>query len=696
MSLHRFLARLIWLCVLPLVFLAAYLAIDSVRSAQLQRDARADRLARNVVTAIDEDLNARMAALQMLAASPLADDASRWEDFYREALGFYRSFGSHVILADQQLQMRFNTRNPFGTPLPALPVPKGRSAARTALTTAAPAVGDTFVGPVARVPMVAIAVPALRGEQPVALVLSVFEARQMQERLDRVVLPEGWALTLRDSVGTTIAARSPPGFDAAADVDPAGRVAIASTVAPWSLVLEVPRAIRRAPFVQAAVVLALAVLGATLASVAGGSLAGRRLARDIASLVAPSARTSNLPAIREIAAVRALLDEAHGRRETAEAALRDSEQRFRATFEQAAVGIALVTPQGGWLRTNQKLCDIVGYTQEELAALTFQDITHPDDLTADLGQLQRMLAGEIETYSMEKRYLRKAGGLVWVNLTVALVRRADGRPDYFISVVEDIQRRKEAEIALQELNASLEQRVALRTAELTAANQELDSFAYAVSHDLRAPLRAMSGFSNALAEDYGDRLDGEAKLYLDQIDIASRKMGELIEGLLALSRSTRGELKREQVDVTAIAQATLAALAHSEPGRVVDATVEPGLTVCGGARMTEAVLDNLIGNAWKYSAKSPSAKIRVYRGELDGKPCVCISDNGAGFDMAHADQLFQPFRRLHRHDEFPGIGIGLATVQRIVQRYGGAIRAHSAVGEGATFCFRLADEDEAA
>lgn len=498
-----------------------------------------------------------------------------------------------------------------------------------------------------------------------------------------------------------------------------------------------------------------------------------------------------------------------------------SEQRFRATFEQAAVGIALVAPDGHWLRTNQKLCEIVGYSHDELLNKTFQDITHPDDLESDLMLAKQVLAGEIETYSKEKRYLRKDNQLVWINLTVALVRHTDGSPEYFISVVEDIQRRKAAESALREsqerlqllidhapaalamfdremrylavsrrwlddyslgnrdligqshyavfpdipaswkeihrrglageivrtdedcferadgtkqwlrweirpwhvidggiggivifseditehvaaqqeilqLNANLERRVVERTAELTAANQELDAFAYAVSHDLRAPLRAMTGFSQALSEDFAYKLEGDAATYLDQINIASRKMGKLIEAILALSRSTRGELRLERIDLSALSLDALAELGQTEPDRRVSIEVEPGLTADGDPRMIEVLMRNLLSNAWKYTGKAATPAIRVYAGELDGLQGICVADNGAGFDMSHANQLFQPFKRLHRQDEFPGIGIGLATVQRIVRRHGGKICAHAELGKGATFCFTLTGESEIA
>jgi signal transduction histidine kinase len=231
----------------------------------------------------------------------------------------------------------------------------------------------------------------------------------------------------------------------------------------------------------------------------------------------------------------------------------------------------------------------------------------------------------------------------------------------------------------------LEQRVRERTAEIHAANEELDAFAYAVSHDLRAPLRAMSGFSQALLEDFGDGLAAGAREFLDEIIAGSRRMGELIDGLLRLSRGTRGELSRDRVDITELATRILTDLAANEPDRRVDWQVEPGLVVRGDMRMLEAVLQNLLGNAWKYTAKRPLATVRVRSEHTTEEHVFSVKDNGAGFDMRHADKLFRPFQRLHRQDEFPGIGIGLATVRRIMKRHGGTIAAEGAPGKGAVF-----------
>lgn len=257
------------------------------------------------------------------------------------------------------------------------------------------------------------------------------------------------------------------------------------------------------------------------------------------------------------------------------------------------------------------------------------------------------------------------------------------------SLRERLSELDDARRQIKEENEKLAQRVEERTAELKAANRELDSFAYAVSHDLRAPVRAMAGFSQALIEDYGNQLSDDARVYLNQISIAALRMGELIEGLLVLSRSTRAEMHHDSIDLSDMASNILAELAQADPQRKVACEVAPDLNARGDTRMIDAVMRNLLGNAWKYTMNTPDASIRVYAENAEENRFFCVADNGAGFDMAHANKLFQPFQRLHRQEEFPGTGIGLATVQRIVHRHGGITKVEGAPGKGATFCFSL-------
>ncbi len=227
---------------------------------------------------------------------------------------------------------------------------------------------------------------------------------------------------------------------------------------------------------------------------------------------------------------------------------------------------------------------------------------------------------------------------------------------------------------------------------LRAANRELEAFAYAVAHDLRAPLRALSGFSNALLEDCASSMNEETRDFAVEIHKASQRMGELLEGLLALSRSTQGKMQRDYVDLSEMACKLCAELQSLNSSRTVQWRVSPGMSAFGDARMLELVLRNLLGNAWKYTAKMAAPQVAFDRVAQDGQVYFCVSDNGAGFDMAHADRLFKPFQRLHRQDEFPGIGIGLATVQRIVHRHGGEIFARAERGAGARFCFSLGEQ----
>lgn len=274
------------------------------------------------------------------------------------------------------------------------------------------------------------------------------------------------------------------------------------------------------------------------------------------------------------------------------------------------------------------------------------------------------------------------------------VHRITGDPqqvlNLLLSVYENTLTQNRELRAIQSELSALNDSLAARTAQLQSTNTELESFIYAASHDLRAPLRAITGFSAMLTDEHGQSLDNEGQRLLSQIVLGAKHMGELIDGLLALSRSTRGEMRREAVDLSALAEGILAELARGEPGRQVAWEVEEGLVAEGDSRMLEVLMTNLLSNAWKYTAGTPRPLIRFYGEKQDGQRSYCVADNGAGFDMTYAGRLFQPFQRLHRQDQFPGLGIGLATVRRIVERHGGTIQARGKTGEGAVFCFSLA------
>jgi signal transduction histidine kinase len=243
----------------------------------------------------------------------------------------------------------------------------------------------------------------------------------------------------------------------------------------------------------------------------------------------------------------------------------------------------------------------------------------------------------------------------------------------------------DAERARDEVLRDLERRVEERTAELAVANRQLRSFSYSVSHDLRAPLRAIAGFSAALDEQCGERLDPEGRRYLDRVRAGARRMDELIEGMLSLGRVVERDMQRVPVDLTATARDVATELRAAEPARSVEIVVQDGLRAVGDPALLRAVLANLLGNAWKFTAGRSDARVEIGRLDDERGPGMFVRDNGAGFDMKYADRLFGAFQRLHRADEFPGTGLGLATVERIVSRHGGRIWAEGRPGDGATF-----------
>jgi PAS domain S-box-containing protein len=379
----------------------------------------------------------------------------------------------------------------------------------------------------------------------------------------------------------------------------------------------------------------------------------------------------------------------------AEEALRESEVRFRSIFESTPVGMHLheLSDDGQLILTDaNRAADIV--LRENHDELIGKPI--------ELALPKRHQGSNI----VERCYDVMRTGIPWsVERTIERDSKVVGglkiqvfrtSPKTMVTSFLDISERVVAEMEVRKLNEELSKRVEERTAELAAANKELEAFAYSVSHDLRAPLRTIDGFSQALLEDYYENIDETGRDYLQRLRAAANRMSSLIEDILSLSRVTRGEMERSSVNLSEIAHEIIDDLRGIEPNRAIDIHIEETIPIRCDRRLMKIVLQNLIGNAWKFTRDVAKAKIEFSMEEQDGKPVFIVRDNGAGFDMKYKERLFAPFQRLHQPEEFEGSGIGLATVQRILNRHGGTIWAESKVNEGATFCFTLPEIGDAA
>jgi len=331
-----------------------------------------------------------------------------------------------------------------------------------------------------------------------------------------------------------------------------------------------------------------------------------------------------------------------------------------------------------------------GYAGNEILGKPLLVIIPPDRADEALQIMDLIKRGETLNH-FETVRIGKDGKHIDVSVTISPIKDDDGTITGASKIARDISELKRAVKKIHQLNAELEQRVADRTAQLQAANDELESFSYSVSHDLRAPLRHINGFTGALLEDYGDLLDDIGKGYLNQVCEASREMAQLIDDVLQLARVTRTEMVPEVIDMSEMAHSVVKAMRDKNGIRTVAVDIKDGLSIRGDRRLIRILLTNLIGNAWKFSSKTENAEIVFdHKQNGDGKTFF-VRDNGAGFDMEFADKLFGAFQRLHTFDEFEGTGIGLATVQRIVNRHGGRVWAKGAVDNGATFYFSLPD-----
>ncbi len=369
------------------------------------------------------------------------------------------------------------------------------------------------------------------------------------------------------------------------------------------------------------------------------------------------------------------------------AAIRDVSERRRSeewrhrlaaiidSSDDAIIGTTLDGTVTSW---NQGAERLFGFTADEMIGELVTVLAPPTQEVETMRMLADVRRGaSVQHFESVRR--RKDGTEIDVSITLSPVRDAHGVVFGASKIARNITDRKLAEREVLNAKESAE-----------AASRELEAFSYSVAHDLRAPLRSINGFSHALIEDFGGTLGDDAKSYLNRISDSAQQMGHLIDSLLDLARINRSDLSRRRVDLSALVRHAAATLQSSEPDRPVQLIIEDGLFAEGDARLLDVMIDNLLHNAWKFTAGKAEPRIEFGADRSDAGQIFFIRDNGAGFDMDHATQLFKPFQRLHRADEFEGTGIGLATVQRIVQRHGGRIWGHGEPAVGATFYFKLA------
>ena len=367
-------------------------------------------------------------------------------------------------------------------------------------------------------------------------------------------------------------------------------------------------------------------------------------------------------------------------RKRAEEAIRERAAQLQIIHDTANASIFNVDTRGVITHANQRMAEMFACPMDRLIGSEYVAHIHSAERESGRQKMLALLASDIPRVNLERLYLRGDGTTFWGQLTGRRMLDADGRTIGLVGVIADNSERKRAEDALHELNETLERKVAERT-------RELEAFSYSVAHDLRGPLRAIDGFSQLVLSENADKLDASAVGHLQRVRAAAQRLGELIDDLLELALVSRTELDRQPLDLSLMAREVMAAIRGTRTEREVRFTAGASVSAHADHFLARILLDNLLGNAWKYTGKTPAAEIEFGSTVHEGKTAYFVRDNGVGFDMAYADKLFQPFQRLHHRDEFEGSGIGLSIVQRIVQRHGGKVWVESRPGAGATFYF---------
>jgi hypothetical protein len=368
-----------------------------------------------------------------------------------------------------------------------------------------------------------------------------------------------------------------------------------------------------------------------------------------------------------------------------------SNQTLKAIFSASPIAIVAIDRDGMVTLWNKAAENCFGWSEAEVTGKPYP--LFPEDATLySHSYFESTLHGEVIN-DIEDRRLKKNGELIDVSISTAPLSGTGGEIVGIIAMLNDITERKLAAETLWQSEENyrhlLEERVRLRTSELEAANRELEAFSYSVSHDLRAPLRHIYGFNKLLLEEYADRLDANGQYYLNRVSASVERMDQLINVMIQLAQVSLKGIEKAPVNLSSLARSILSELHQMQPERTVAFRISEGLEADGDPSLLRIVMENLLNNAWKYTGKTAEAVIEFGTIERNGEPTYFVRDNGVGFDMNYADKLFSPFQRLHPSEEFEGTGIGLVTVQRIINRHGGKVYADSEVGSGAVFYFTL-------
>ncbi|HML79964.1 sensor histidine kinase [Geobacter sulfurreducens] len=368
---------------------------------------------------------------------------------------------------------------------------------------------------------------------------------------------------------------------------------------------------------------------------------------------------------------------------------RESEHRLRGMLDNTGLIAVMLDDRGAITFCNRHLLDLTGWSREEVVGGNWFDTFIPVDQREGVIERYRhdLAGGELPLHS-QNEIIKKSGERLLIAWHNTMMRDGSGRVVGGTAIGEDITERMRVEEEIRRLNTELEQRVSERTAELAASTRELEGFCYSVSHDLRTPLRAIAGHSAIIREECS-AINHSCRHHLGRIERAAVRMSELIDALLELARVARHAAHPEEINLSRMAQQVLTDLRIASPERSVACAIDEGLTACGDPVLVRVALQNLLENAWKFTAGNPDALIEVGSETADGETVFFVRDNGVGFDMAHAGKMFGTFRRLHRDDEFEGTGIGLATVKRIIERHGGRVWAEGEPGRMAIFRFTL-------